>query len=173
VSFDETFIAQRKACEQDDDCVVVQYQRDCCGTYAVHGIADSERALFEACSPQPSSYPACGCASQQTRVEDGRFSAYFDLSDVAARCDAGACTSYVSTRACGTSGQSCEGGELCVVYQTTIGPAETLDHVCVENSCDGVLGCDCAQAVCDLRTDVGRSCVLDFGSDVYCADPRQ
>jgi hypothetical protein len=172
-TFDDAFVATLKSCKVDTDCKVIQQQIDCCGTYRAMGIAKASATRFSQCAPAASSFPECGCASRPTQADDGRSNANFDLSDVGVRCDGGACRSYVKTRACGTMALTCNDGQLCVGYQTTIGPNTDVEYTCSDNPCSDKLDCECAHGLCDLRSDVQRTCGLDFMADVFCFDPSQ
>jgi hypothetical protein len=67
--------ASLKACKSDSDCVIKQEQTDCCGTTLFVGVASAAASTFDACQPSwLAHFPACGCASAQTKTEDGKMS---------------------------------------------------------------------------------------------------
>jgi hypothetical protein len=61
-----------KACKTDSDCVIKQEQTDCCGTVLYVGIASPSASQFDACQTSwLAHFPACGCATGQSKTEDG------------------------------------------------------------------------------------------------------
>ena len=62
-----------KTCQADADCVIKQEQTDCCGTILYVGVNTASAAEFDACEAAwVSHFPGCGCASNQTKTEDGK-----------------------------------------------------------------------------------------------------
>jgi hypothetical protein len=62
-----------KTCQSDTDCVIEQEQTDCCGTILYVGVNTASAAEFDACEAAwVSHFPGCGCASNQTKTEDGK-----------------------------------------------------------------------------------------------------
>jgi len=62
-----------KTCQSDTDCVIKQEQTDCCGTILYVGVNTASAADFDACEAAwVSHFPGCGCASNQTKTEDGK-----------------------------------------------------------------------------------------------------
>ena len=62
-----------KSCQSEADCVIEKHQVDCCGTILYVGVSASDAAQFGACEAAwTSTLPACGCASGQTKTEDGK-----------------------------------------------------------------------------------------------------
>jgi hypothetical protein len=62
-----------KACETDTSCVIKQEQTDCCGTILYVGVSAASAAKFDSCETSwLAHFPACGCASGQTKTEDGK-----------------------------------------------------------------------------------------------------
>ena len=62
-----------KACQSDSDCVIEQEQTDCCGTILYVGVDTASVAAFSACEAAwVAHFPGCGCASNQTKTEDGK-----------------------------------------------------------------------------------------------------
>ena len=65
--------ASLKTCKSDTDCVIEQEQTDCCGTILYVGVRTASAAAFDACEAAwVAHFPPCGCASNQTRTEDGK-----------------------------------------------------------------------------------------------------
>lgn len=61
-----------KGCQSDADCAIRQEETDCCGTILFVGIAQASVAEFQACEAAwEAHFPGCGCASGQTKTEDG------------------------------------------------------------------------------------------------------
>ncbi len=61
-----------KACESDSDCTIQQEQTDCCGTIEYVGVSSSFVSEFSQCEAAwVAHFPGCGCASGQTKTEDG------------------------------------------------------------------------------------------------------
>lgn len=173
------FLASLKSCTTDADCTKTRYQVNCCGTNAWVAVRADRIDELNVCLSARPAFPACGCASAGDTVEDGRF-VHYDGSDVAARCVDGLCQSRVSGRSCGpTNPVTCAEGQLCVAYESVIGPTATVDYACVANPCSDAFSCTCAQPSCDLRTDTTRSCSLAYGFggseflDIVCQDNRQ
>lgn len=82
--------ATSKTCTVDTDCAIGVHQINCCGTSVALGIAASQASAFAADEAAcAASYPACGCAAQQTKAEDG------NSGDIQVKCDAGQCKTYV------------------------------------------------------------------------------
>jgi hypothetical protein len=91
-----TLDASLKVCQSDPDCVIEQESVDCCGTILYVGVAASSVASFTACEASwEAHFPPCGCASNQTRTEDGKTSTQgSDAGAPAVRCSGGACMTY-------------------------------------------------------------------------------
>jgi hypothetical protein len=61
-----------KTCQSDTDCVIEQEQTDCCGTILYAGVNLASVSKFGACEASwVAHFPGCGCASGQTKTEDG------------------------------------------------------------------------------------------------------
>jgi hypothetical protein len=61
-----------KGCQSDGDCSIQQEETDCCGTILYVGVNQSSVSEFKACeSAWEAHFPGCGCASGQTKTEDG------------------------------------------------------------------------------------------------------
>jgi hypothetical protein len=66
-----------KTCQSDADCTIKQEQTDCCGTILYVGVRTASAAAFDACEAAwVAHFPPCGCASNQTRTEDGKTSTF-------------------------------------------------------------------------------------------------
>ena len=69
--------ASLKTCQSDTDCVIKQEQTDCCGTILYVGVRTASASAFDACEAAwVAHFPACGCASNQTKTEDGKASTF-------------------------------------------------------------------------------------------------
>jgi hypothetical protein len=65
--------ASLKTCQTAADCVIKQEQTDCCGTVLYVGVNAASASTFDACEAAwLAHFPACGCASGQTKTEDGK-----------------------------------------------------------------------------------------------------
>ena len=65
-----------KTCQSDTDCVIKQEQTDCCGTILYVGVDKASAAQFDTCEAAwVAHFPGCGCASNQTKTEDGKSTA--------------------------------------------------------------------------------------------------
>ncbi len=65
-----------KMCQSDTDCTIKQEQIDCCGTILYVGVAIASTGAFDACEAAwVAHFPGCGCASGQTKTEDGKSTA--------------------------------------------------------------------------------------------------
>jgi hypothetical protein len=179
-TFDAAFVESLKSCSVDTDCAKIRYTRDCCGTNVWVAVRSDRMNDMVACLETRPEFPACGCASFADTVEDGRV-VNGSGDDVVARCVANQCQSRVKARTCGlASPTTCTENQLCVAYETTIGPSSTTEYACVTNPCTGTPNCTCAQSICDQKTDALRSCYippLGLNSttvvDVGCQDNRQ
>lgn len=170
------FVSDYNQCSDDDECTTAVHVSDCCGGTSIVGVNKEFTSEFEtaalACSL---TFPACGCAaSAYALAQDGRFVG--PGAQAGARCDDSHCESFVSERVCGT--ETCTESQLCVAYVSTLGPSETIDRVCVENLCSRTPDCSCGQALCDERTDRGRTCHSelanpDSAQDFLCQDDFQ
>jgi hypothetical protein len=102
-----------KTCAVDADCAAVTHQINCCGTLVALGINKRLVTAFndaeKACA---ASYPACGCASQPTRTEDGSMQLGFD-GGIAVKCQSGSCTTFI--KGCG---DPCGAGTSCFCCPT-------------------------------------------------------
>jgi hypothetical protein len=79
-----------KRCNRAEDCTVTEVQVDCCGSIVHVGIAEASSEQFEVCNAAwAAHWPACGCAAQPGKAEDGK--AVTDPSGVAVVCNGGLC----------------------------------------------------------------------------------
>lgn len=177
-----------ESCKQDQDCVVVFHQVNCCGTEVALGIAmsaqDGFRQAEEVCRSQ---YPGCGCPAFATEAEDGNTA--WDPAQFAVKCKAGECFSYVVGAA-----PRCHDADECEDGQTCLAPGEPMpcgicrqpEEVCEKDQdcgpaevCEWVTGaCLCQPAMqCVMRCDLplgsplppckqGEDCV-----DGHCVAP--
>jgi hypothetical protein len=177
----DAYLADRKACAADSDCVVVPYHPSCCSQQVAAGV--SAAAADEVRNCVKNGPPACfgsNCGPNPNRAEDGRASVVGEFKDVVARCIDDTCQSFVSDRMCGMK-HKCSPTQVCIEYGNVPGgPAPDPDsgdnafvtYTCVDNPCaPNPLTCDCAQAACDLRQDgATRTCQVELAtsSDVAC-----
>jgi hypothetical protein len=178
-TFDAAFVESIKGCSIDTDCMKVRYQVDCCGANAWVGIRADRAAAMTACLATRPAFPACGCASMGDQAEDGRYTS-FAGDEVGVSCVANRCLTHVTTRTCGvTTTTTCTANQVCVSYESTVGPTSTVEYACVTNPCSAKLDCTCGQAACNLRSDTSRTCRLPSGPgvtnivDIGCQDNRQ
>lgn len=65
-----------KTCQSDSDCIIKDEQTDCCGTILYVGVASASAGTFDECEAAwVAHFPGCGCASNQTKTEDGKATA--------------------------------------------------------------------------------------------------
>lgn len=136
-----------KVCMTKNDCVAVTHMVDCCGTMVSFGIASSDKATFDSeeqtCA---ATYPACGCAAQPTKTEDGSLLGVGGPGTTAAvDCVAGVCRTYV-----GACGKACSGGSTC--QSCAIAVPTTYYSVC---STDCTTNADCKDATLPECVDDG------------------
>lgn len=147
-SFPPVFPDFDESCQEDQDCVVVFHQVNCCGTQGAWGIAASAQAAFhqaeEVCRSQ---FPACGCPAFATEADDGNTA--WDAGQFAVRCRSGECFSFVEGAAppCHDA-NDCDAGQICLA------PGEPLPcGVCREPEPDCATDDDCGPAqVCEWVT---------------------
>lgn len=160
---DPTFPEFERGCSSADNCVLVLHTVDCCGTQLAMAINHSEVERFNsaeaACDAQ---YPACGCAGQGVRLEDGTVVDFASSDQIAAQCKDGTCSSRYAgdTFACGD--RTCTDLQYCSIF--TGGPAGSVPsytcnykgNLCNACSCVTVgAGCNCAITV---EGDITVSC---------------
>lgn len=168
----EAYVEARKACNSDADCSSVEYQTTCCEEQWTAGIASEYLETALTCVK-----PRCGCEPLMTRAEDGR--ALVEGNAVATvQCVEQRCTTRITERQCGSQ-RLCGPNEICVTYENVPGglPPDPdsgdnayLTFRCEPNPCPERLDCTCAQALCDARNDVPRSCEIRTNqeSDLTC-----
>lgn len=164
-----------KACASDDDCTLAQRVSDCCGTIAITGVSTSELSAFsEQATACNATWPPCGCASQGSFADDNNQATDFftgQENPVGVACTDNLCQSFVEGRVCGEL--LCEVDQLCVLYTTAVLPGSE-EYACEDNPCGDALACDCAQSLCDARTDAQRLCLIGARDvDVLCEDQSQ
>ncbi len=60
-------------CHIDADCVVKHHQTDCCGTELAVGAAATTSTAYDDCEHAwATHFPACDCAAQPLKTEDGK-----------------------------------------------------------------------------------------------------
>jgi hypothetical protein len=75
VCWDEAgnWIYDFKACSSDADCTTAEYDKDCCGTTEIIGIAKSRLADYPACeSSWAAHFAPCNCPPGPMTAEDGK-----------------------------------------------------------------------------------------------------
>lgn len=154
-----------KSCQSDEDCVLVFHQVNCCGTEVAWGIAASEKAAFDAAEKEcRAQFPPCGCPAFPTEAEDGNIPK--DPDQIAVRCKAGTCFSYVKgmTPRC-HDGNDCEPSQICLApgEQPPCGICRKPEDECQKDAdcaptevCEWVSGaCLCWPAMqCVMRCDL-------------------
>lgn len=171
-AFNARYRDQFKACQVDEDCGSLPVKVTCAGSLKVYGVAVEDADAFEECLPE---FPPLNCnlPLEAPRAEDGRVSSDDDLLDIAAHCVENKCQARIDERPCGKTGLVCTDGQLCVALQNTDG---AIEYDCATNPCSGSeLDCQCAESVCQMRTDAERMCAIDrvTDSDVYCKTVRR
>jgi hypothetical protein len=62
-----------KACTNTMSCSFGFHQVDCCGTFVAVGFNHDQRSAFDAAETAwEATCPACGCAAQPTKADDGK-----------------------------------------------------------------------------------------------------
>jgi hypothetical protein len=62
-----------KACTISSDCTYVRHVTNCCGSVELVGIASARTTAFDVCEKAwDALLPACGCAANDVRTEDGQ-----------------------------------------------------------------------------------------------------
>ena len=173
---DESYLADRKACTVDADCVSLGYRPTCCASTRTVGVSKNRFDEVSACAAKIPP-PSCVCDGEPNRAEDGR--ALLGGVSTRTRCLAGRCQTSVTERPCGSK-ITCKSDEVCVSYGDALSggtpeDASTGDNAyevfaCLPNPCLGELSCDCAQAVCDVASAGRRTCEIarNDKSDVAC-----
>jgi hypothetical protein len=81
-----------KACTLTDNCSLGFHQVDCCGSLIAVGFNHSQRDTFDnAEQTWDSTCPACGCAAQPIKADDGKTCA---MRAVTVSCDNMLCTTH-------------------------------------------------------------------------------
>jgi hypothetical protein len=145
-------------CANDDECVAVIHQTNCCGSESAFGIRASEVSSFNAAeSTCKQQYPACGCASFGIDVEDGTRIDFASRNEIAAACDAGVCKAHYSGMSFACGNIRCIEQQYCV--QSSGGPAGTpTSFTCNPSACTD---CSCLTAMPDCTcSDSGGQLTL-------------
>jgi hypothetical protein len=83
-----------KSCDSPASCLVKFHTINCCGTQVALGLSVSASAAFDKAEATCAAmYPACECATQPTKAEDGKEA--IDTSVIKVDCKAGSCSSFV------------------------------------------------------------------------------
>ena len=148
---DTDFDGLDRSCTRVEDCVLVEHLIDCCGTILIMGLNASEHIAFNAleqyCSAQ---FPACGCAAQGIRLEDGSL---IDFGSTAAQveCADEQCRSRNSNATTSCGDKACTADQYC--YEFVGGPAGSEPSYdcmplndCQDCDCLNVVGCQCSGA---------------------------
>lgn len=89
-----SFPAFTKVCQQDADCAYVLHQSDCCGNATAIGVWKEVQGAFASAEAQcRGQYPACGCAAQAPKGEDGKTSA---SGSFGVACKSGQCQTFAN-----------------------------------------------------------------------------
>jgi hypothetical protein len=149
-----------KGCESVTNCALVQHQTDCCGGALIMAINHGEIAGFgDAEKICEAEYPACGCASQGVKAEDGTMVPWDKQSSIVAQCVNTTCQSKYGgkTFACGPL--TCTDLDYCSV---TMGGATTY-------SCVPMGTCTSCACLPNSGTCICRVALV--GSTVTCQVP--
>ena len=108
-----------RSCKGSADCIAVTHMVDCCGTMVAIGINLADKGRFDtaekACA---ATFPACGCAAEPTKTDDGSWVA--GPSTAEATCDNGRCRTFI--KGCGAP---CPAGLAC--FACTSGPVSEFE----------------------------------------------
>jgi hypothetical protein len=81
-----------KGCTSTDNCSDGFHQVDCCGSLVAVGFNHAQRDAFDAAEQAwETTCPACGCAAQPLKADDGKTCA---MNAVTVSCDSGMCTTH-------------------------------------------------------------------------------
>jgi hypothetical protein len=153
-----------KACDSVTNCALVQHQTDCCGGALIMAINHGEVARFDAAEKIcEAEYPACGCASQGVKAEDGTMVPWDKQSSIVAQCVNSTCQSKYGgkTFACGPL--TCTDLDYCSV--TTGGAAGSAPtYGCVPMG-------TCTSCACLPNSGACICRVAAIGSTVTCQVP--
>ncbi|MDC0723606.1 hypothetical protein [Nannocystis bainbridge] len=82
-----------RACEVDQDCIVVFHMTDCCGTVDAYGISEASAGAYAEAAAPCTFEPFCDCVAEETDAEDGEATA--DNGSIVAVCLDNVCRSAV------------------------------------------------------------------------------
>lgn len=115
-----------KSCTTAADCVVHQYQADCCGTEYAAGVAKTQLAAAKQCTDtRTASFPGCGCAQMPASADDDTTDPTFN-GTAQVTCRNNKCESTFEGEACGS--------HVCTSNQTCCSPMPLPDYTCVEGA---------------------------------------
>ncbi|HSO38631.1 MAG TPA: tail fiber domain-containing protein, partial [Labilithrix sp.] len=102
-----------KKCASAADCVIVDVQRDCCGTQRAAGVATANKAKVEKCAAdRAASLPKCGCPTGPAVADDGTTQAGASGVTPSLVCNgAGLCETSFKGEICGAT--TCKPGATC------------------------------------------------------------
>ena len=110
---DGALSASYKKCGSTADCVVVSYQKDCCGSTHAAGVNLANKATVEKCaSDRAASLPKCGCPTGPPVADDGTIDTGFSGVTPSVTCNASnQCETSFKGEVCGTT--TCKPGQTC------------------------------------------------------------
>jgi hypothetical protein len=102
-----------KKCAVATDCVVVDYQRDCCGSMHAAGVGAASAATVQDCAAKRAdALPDCECKMEPKRADDGTSQPGGTTTAPQVACSAaGVCTTTFDGQVCGS--KVCTSGETC------------------------------------------------------------
>lgn len=167
------FPSFRRDCESASDCALGFRTFNCCGSQLVTGVrADALEAFDRAARHCESLFPACGCAMQATRADDGTVDDFTDSAHPSVTCQHRQCwtsfRSFGGKTPCGSQGLMCDAAtELC---KSTSGPGNTFATTCVPvpPECSTDRNCACLGA--RFCSGAATECYDDvFANGVACS----
>jgi hypothetical protein len=170
------FPSFRRDCESSADCALAFRTFNCCGSQLVTGLrADALPAFNRAAQYCESLFPACGCATQATRADDGTIDDFSNSAHPNVTCQNQQCWSsfhsFSGRTPCGSEGLSCDAAtELC---KTTSGAGSSVISKCVAvpQACSTNRTCKCLGS--GFCTGAASECSEDpFANGVTCACTR-
>jgi hypothetical protein len=153
-----------KGCASVTNCVLVQHQIDCCGGALIMAINHGEVARFgDAEKICEAEYPACGCASQGVKAEDGTMVPWGKQSSIVAQCVNSTCQSAYGGKTFACGALTCTDLDYCSV--TMGGAAGTAPtYRCVPMG-------TCTSCACLPNSGACTCSVATVGSTVTCRVP--
>src|SRR5215471_8778526 len=160
-----------KTCTTAADCELVRHF-DCCGNIVTAIRSGTDATFATAEQAFNSCVPGCnvrGCFHADMAEDLGTITS--STQSFAAQCQAGRCTSVVTTATTCSSDSDCGAGQICVAFVTHVGPSSSTQLACHGNPCGGsALSCTCASSACTAF--FAGLCSVNAGR-LTCDDGRQ